>query len=435
MTLNYSIKSLIKLTIPIMMGQIGQMLIGAGDVYVASKYSTNSVAAIGIANGVINPVFLFGVGLMMGISPSLAIFRGENKSSNHSLFTVSIYGLICGLCMTMICIGVNQFVPYMGFDHHIVASIQKYTYIVSWSFPFALAFQAIKEYLQAKEEVFIPNLFSLVAVVVNLVLNYLLVFGIGAFKGYGEVGLALASVSIRVILYFCILIYAFDKHTSLKFSKDLAIHIFKFSFPIAFMFFLEVLAFCTVTILSGTIGVVAAASNNIIMTMASIAFMIPLSISSAVAVKIGHAYGQKNFARIKSFTLAALVITSIFIFVSASSFFLFPTSIMNFMSSDSEVINLGVRLLFIVAIFQISDGMQVVLAGILRGLKFTKISSILVLVSYWLIGIPIGYYLAFHKNQGAQGLWIGLAIALSLCAIFLGLFTKVKLSRVDFNFI
>jgi MATE family multidrug resistance protein len=418
-----------------MMGQLGQMLIGAGDVYIASRFSTDSVAAIGIANGVINPVFLFGVGLTMGISPSLSILRGAKRNSHQSLFTVTVYGLICGLCMTLLSLIINQFVPYMGFDQTILPSIQKYIAIVSWSFPFALAFQAIREYLQSKENVFIPNLFSIIAVVVNLFLNYILVFGYGSFQGLGEIGLALASVSIRIILYFCILFYAFDKTTSFSFSKKLTLQIFKFSLPVAFMFFLEVLAFCTVTILSGTIGVVDAASNNIIMTIASLAFMIPLSISSAVAVKVGHAYGGKNFKHIKLYSLASMVVTSIFILISASSFFLFPDAIMNFMSKDSAVIAHGVNLLFIVAIFQISDGMQVVIAGILRGLKFTKVPFIMILISYWIIGIPFGYYLAFYQDQGVMGLWIGLAISLSLCAAFLGLFTKVKLSRVDFNFI
>lgn len=428
-----AIKSLYILTLPIMLGQLGQMLIGAGDVYIASKYSTLSVAAIGVANGVINPIFLFGIGLMMGISPSLAIVRGESKISDDSLFTVSLYGLICGLALTLVTLVLNLLVPYLGFEKSMIPSIQKYVSIVSWSFPFAIAFQAIKEYLQAKEEVMIPNLLSLFAVVVNLAANYILVFGMGSFDGYGEVGLALASVFIRVLLYFSILIYAFREKTVYHFSPKLALHIFKFSFPIAFMFFLEVLAFCTVTILSGTIGVVAAAANNIIMTMASLAFMVPLSISSAVAVKIGHALGEKNTHNIRAFTKAALTITAGFILVSATCFFVLPEVMMNFMTDDPAVIKLGISLLFIVAIFQISDGTQVVLAGILRGLESTKVSSVLILFAYWILGIPTGYYLAFNDNQGAIGLWIGLAIALTFCACFLGLFTKVKLSRVDFK--
>lgn len=435
MNLSYYLRSLIGLTLPIMLGQLGQMLIGAGDVYIASLYSTNSVAAIGVANGVINPIFLFGVGMTMGISPSLAIFRGQGKDTNHTLFTSCLYGLTIGLVLTFITLGLNQFVPSIGFEANMIPSIMKYINIVAWSFPFALGFQAIREYLQSKEEVIIPNMLSLIAVVVNLALNYVLVFGFGSFSGLGEVGLALASVAIRVLLYISLLVFAFNKETKFFFSAELAQHILKFSFPIAFMFFLEVLAFCSVTILTGTIGVVAAASNNIIMTLASIAFMIPLSISSAIAVKVGHSYGEENFLKIKHYTFAALIITGGFILISAGTFFIFPKSIMQFMSSDPAVITLGIQLLFIVAIFQISDGMQVVLAGILRGLKFTKFSSIMVLVSYWIVGIPVGYYLAFSRQQGAVGLWIGLAIALSLCALFLALFTRAKLNQVDFKFV
>ena len=185
MRISKAIKLLLTLSFPIILGQLGQMLIGAGDVLIASKYSTNSVAAIGLANGVINPIFLFGIGLMMGISPSLARIRGEGKDTRQSLVTIIIYSFACSIVLTLLTLILNQTVPLLGFDAHIVPSIQSYIRIVAWSFPFAIVFQGIKEYLQAYEDVFIANAITIVDVIVNLIANYILVFGIGNFAGYG----------------------------------------------------------------------------------------------------------------------------------------------------------------------------------------------------------------------------------------------------------
>lgn len=430
MEIKTAIKSLVILSLPIIIGQIGQMLIGAGDVLIASKFSTESVASIGVANGVINPIFLFGIGLMMGISPCLAMVRGKGENTRDSLFTIIVYSGVCGVILSFITIWINQFVPGMGFKAELIPSIQKYISIVAWSFPFAIIFQGIKEYLQSYEDVFFANSLSIIAVIFNLLANYALVFGVGEFSGYGEVGLAIASFATRLFQFLIIVAYVAKKEQWHRYSHKLSMKIFKFSLPIAFMFFLEVLAFCTVTMLSGNISITAAASNNIIMTIASIVFMVPLSVSSAVAVKIGHSYGQQDEKQIRLFSKAAVITISGFILFSCSSLLIFPHQIMNFITQDSDVINLGIKLLFIVAIFQISDSLQVVLTGILRGLHQTKTSSIMVFIGYWVLGIPIGYYLAYYDNKGAEGLWIGLALSLTFVAIFMAIMTSLTLKKL-----
>lgn len=430
MNLNKAIKSLILLASPIIVGQLGQMLITAGDVYVASMFSTESVAAIGVANGVINPFYLFGIGLMFGISPSLAIRRGEGIDKREALSSIIVYSLIWGALITLACLLANLIVPHLGFKGELVPSIQLYIDIVAWSLPFGIVFQGVKEYLQAYEDVFIPNLIAILAVVFNLIVNYILVFGLSGLEGMGEVGLAWASFATRVIQCLLILIYALRSEVISKIKIQLGVDIFKFSLPIAIMFFLEVLAFCSVTLLSGKISVTAAATNNIIMTFASVIFMVPLSIGSAVAVKIGNAYGRENFSEIRLYTTSALSLILVFICCSSIALFTFPESIMRSITTDLDVIELGIKILFIVAIFQFFDSMQVVFSGILRGLKETRLPSIMVFIGYWIIGIPTGYYLTFYRDFGAVGLWIGLAISLALVALFLGFFTFLKVYKV-----
>ncbi len=428
MSIVSSVKSILVLSIPIIVGQLGQMLIGAGDVYIATKFSTHAVASIGVAGGIINPIFLFGIGLMMGVSPSLAFLRGEGKEDEDHLFSIIIYSLAVGLLLTGALLIVNEFIWVFGIEASLIQSINTYIDIVAWSIPFAIVFQGIKEYLQGFEKVFLPNLLSILAVFLNLGLNYFLVFGGLGFSGMGEVGLAYASLIIRIILCIAIIISIIGKFHIKKISKELISKIFKFSFPIAFMFFLEVLGFATVAVLSGKLGVIEAAANNIIMTLASISFMIPLSLSSAVAVKVGHSFGRKDKEGILEHIRGVLITTIIFTICSISFFIFAPQKLMELITNDVDVIQLGVKLLFIVAIFQLSDGIQVVLSGVLRGMNNTKISSIMVLIGYWIIGIPTGIYLTFFAGFGAVGLWSGLAISLFLVAITLGIGT-VKVFR------
>ncbi|MCO4753637.1 MAG: MATE family efflux transporter [Bacteriovoracaceae bacterium] len=397
------------------------MLIGAGDVYIASLHSTKTVAAIGVANGFINPIFLFGIGLMMGVSPLLAIKLGKGEKVRNSLGSIMAYSFGAGIVLSLITtIFGETLVELIGIEPELVEPVTFYMSVVAWSFPFALAFQAGKEYLQAFEEVVAPNLMALAAVALNVVVNYVLVFGVGSYEGMDEKGLAVASLIIRIVLCIALLLYLSREkwgRVSWLFIKD----VMKFGYPVAFMFFMEVLAFCAVSVLSGKLGVVQAATNNIIMTLSSITFMIPLSISSAVAVKVGNAYGSKKFIMVDLSSKAALFITLMFTSFSAAAFYFFPAALMSITTTDSEVIRLGVNLLFVVALFQIVDGLQVTLAGILRGVDKTVTTSIMVFVGYWLFGIPMGAYLSFEAGMGVMGLWIGLASSLGVLATGLGI--------------
>ena len=428
-----SIKELTAFSIPIIFGQIGIMLISVGDMFVASAHSTLSVGAIGVATGVFNPVFLFGIGLMMGLSPSLAIARGKGEDVRKHFFSSIVYASLVGITLSIIMIIVNKFVPYMGIDSEMTDLVMSYNNIIIWSFPFAFIFQAIKEFLQSFEDVFFANFISIVAVFVNIGLNYFFIFGYKSFEGYGFDGLAYASFGIRVFLAIALLIYA-KKYAGMgKLSFPFMKETLKFSLPIALMFFVEVSAFCLVGILSGGMGVAVSAANTIITNVASITFMVPLSISSAVSVKVGACFGEKNFKGIRDFAFSSLFMTLAFMVVSASFFVLFPTQIMHLVTDDPLVTKIGISILAVVALFQLSDGIQITLSGILRGLSMTTEPFLCILVGYWVLGLPIGIYLAFSQNMQALGLWIGLAISLTLVAIFLGILFRKRLNTINID--
>lgn len=412
-----NILSLLIFAGPIIVGQLAQMLIGVGDVYMAGQYSTKAVAAIGVANGIVSPVFLLGLGLLMGISPKLALKRGEGEDVTKFMPELINYILMVSVACTAIMLLVEKLVPYFQIEQELVPIIQDYIAIVSWSFFPAYLFFGFKEFLQSFEKVVLPNVISILSVFLNLALNYLFIYGWEFIPSLGVNGLAFASLGIRIFMGLSIVPFIFKyMHTfSLRptFSKEL----FLFSFPIAFTFFLEVMAFTLVNVLSGVLGVLEAAANNIVLNIASTAFMIPLSISSAVAVKVGAAFGSKDLESIKNNIKAALLLSCGFMVCTALIFWTTPAFAMQLFTHDLDVINLGVRLLAIVALFQLFDGLQITLGGVLRGLQDSRSPSAMIIIGYWFIGLPFGAYLTFKQSQGVSGLWVGLAVSLAMVSI------------------
>ena len=368
-----TIKELVLFSAPIAVGQLSQMLIGAGDVLVAARHGRDTVAAIGIANSISSPIFLIGIGLLLGISPTLSKKRGESFDVSHYFHTCLIYAIVIGVLFMGITISTVPIVKYLGFDLKLVPLIQDYLFLVSFSYIGAYMYHAIKEYLQATEHVVFANSVSVVSVFANIGLNYMLVFGVFIFPELGVRGLAYATIIVRTLMGLSLYIYSrrYNK-TTFSVAGNFAKHVFRFSLPISMSIFIEVLAFSIVMILIGRIGALYAAIHSVSLTLASTTFMIPLAISSAVSVKISYFYGRRNFTRISDFIKASLMISMTFMAFMALCLYLFPETILGVFTSDIEIIKAGTAILIVCAMFQIFDGAQVTLSGILRGARYNK---------------------------------------------------------------
>jgi MATE family multidrug resistance protein len=431
MNLTIAIKKLLKLSWPIIVGQLSLMLIGVGDVYVASLYSTKSVAAIGVAFSTGNPAMLFGIGLTMGIAPILAKRRGLGKTGQNYLLSYLNYSLFLGLVFILVTYVVIYFIPQFGLQEEIVPSVVNYLRVTVWSLPFVFGFSALKEYLSGYEDVFWPNFIAFLGIFINITLNYILVFGVFGNAGIGEIGLAWSSLFIRLFMFVALLFMVWKKEGWGIYDKGLLKETWKLSLPVGFMFFLEILAFCLVGIFAGKLTVVEAATNQLSITLASIVFMVPLSLSAAVAVKIGHAFGSKNLEELKLYSWAVISISAVYATGTMTLFFAIPNLLLGMLTNDKEVIEIGIGLLAIAGIFQLVDGAQTILGGVLRGLNRTRIPSITVFFGYWVIGIPLGVYLTFHQKIGVQGLWVGLAVALAFVAFSLAIYLIYTIKKIQ----
>lgn len=416
-------KELIILTLPIVIGQLGIMLIGIGDVFIASKHAPLSLASIGIAVNFTNPIFLFGIGLMMGVSAFISIQIGKKKNSKNDLVTSLVFALLTSIFVMGVTYISTFAIDYIGLVKEMIPFIKSYINIVIFSFPFALIYQVLKEYLQAHEKVKFANSVAIISAVLNIPLNYCLVFGAFGMPALGFDGMAYASLLIRIFMAMIMLLSVYKLLPSSKLDKDILIKLLKFSLPIALMIFFEVLGFALFGVLAGKFGIVEAATNNLILNIASLTFMVPLSISSAVSVKVGNAYGNKSYINIRRFSFVALILSLSFMTMTALAYLLYPVAIMKTLSNDPRVILLGAKIFFIVAIFQIIDGIQVTLGGILRGVERTKESFLGIVIGFWIIGMPLGSYLGFYEKMKLEGLWIGLAIALTVVSFILSFIT------------
>ncbi len=434
-TKHYYVKELLNIALPIIMGNLGFILIGAGDVLIAGRHSTDTLAAISIATAITNCILTFGIGLIASVSPLLSNIRGENKSAKKYFFPTIRFSMILAIITA---IAVLIFVPvidYLGFEAKLVPDIKNYMIVTAFSTFGAYLHACLKEFLQAFEIVLFPNLVTVFCVFLNVFLNIIFVFGWGPIPAMGVIGLAIASFTVRYVMGFALLIYCLKMMSFRNYhDKNYYKNLLKIGFPISMAVLVEFVAFNSIAIFMGRASGVYAAAQNLICTLTTVSFMVPLAISNAIAVKVGFANGAKEFLDLKRYSIIGILMSVGFMICSAVIFCSFPHILVGLFTKDAMLIKICVPVLFVVSIFQIFDGLQVALAGIYKGIKKTKIVLIANFFGYWLISIPLGYWLAFYKQMKLIGFWYGLlAAAIALC-LFMLLMLSRYFTRLKFEF-
>lgn len=421
-------KELINLALPIIMGHIGFTFIMAGDVFVAGKYSTDALAAVSISSAVTSLVFMFGIGLIISVSPVLSNRLGAKKSIKKFFYPTIRFSQVIAFFSMLLIMACIPLMEHMGFEEHLFPYIRIYTFVFAFSAFGGYLHAAIKEYLQAYEIVFFPNFIAIIGIFLNIAVNWIFVFGCGFIKPMGVLGLALASVFIRTfmgiaLLIFCLVNFKIKNVVVPKKYFGILINV---GLPISLAVCLEFLAFNSMAILMGRINGIYAAAQNIINVIASASFMIPLSISNAIAVKVGYANGAKNLIDIKKYSTAGVLLSVGFMACCGVLFALFPEFFAKIFTNDKNLIEIIVPIMYIVALFQCFDGLQCSLSGVLKGLKKTLMVSVADFIGYILVGISLGSFFAFKMKLNLFGFWIGIGIS-SACV---GLVLLIEILRL-----
>lgn len=426
---------ILKIAAPIVVGNLGYVLIGVTDVFVAAKHSVNALAAIALANSFLYTVLILGIGLLNGISILLSNKRGEKERTKKYLFSSIILSQILAFFTLFAILAVTAVIPYCGFSQDIINDIQIYMIITGFSIFGHYLYQAVKEFLQAHEIVLFPNIILILAVVLNLLFNIIFVFGFWKIPAMGVAGLAVATLLVRCFIGLAMIIYT--RKIIIKqikqhfFNLNYMKNVIKIGFPVGIGLVFECLGFNIITVALGRDSSLLAATHNILATIVEAVFMIPLAISFAISIKVGFYNGAKNIREIKNFGKLGVILCTMFMTCCSIMFLINPKLCLYFFTDDVQIIEIALPIVILFSLFEIADGLQISLGGILKGLKMTKQATFCSLASYWLVGLPLGFYTAYKMGLSIKGFWIGLTIALFLVAISEFIIIQLTLKKIE----
>ena len=429
----------LKLSLPVITGLLGHTIVQLADNIMVGQLGTAELAAVSLGNSFIFIAMSLGIGFSTAITPLVAEADGAGNKSDakgalkHGL----VLCVILGISLFLIILLCKPLMYLMKQPPEVVELAMPYLNLVALSLIPLIIFQAFKQFSEGMSQTRYPMYATIIANVVNITLNYLLIFGSFGFPKLGIVGAAIGTLVARCIMvgYLWSLLKSKKKFrdyvTAFNFKiieKRVMNKIIALGFPSALQMFFEVAIFTAAIWLSGVLGKNPQAANQIALNLASMTFMFGMGLSVTAMIRVGNQKGLRNFKELRRIALSIFLLTLV-IEVFFAALFLwgrhwFPTLYLDLdnalnLADNTEVIALASKLLLVAAFFQISDGIQVVVLGALRGMQDVKIPTFMTFIAYWLIGFPISYFLGLHTNLGSSGIWIGLFSGLTACAIML----------------
>ena len=416
------------LAFPVMISQMGHMMVNVADSVMVGQLGAIPLAGASLANVIFNMLLTFGVGVSYAMTPLVAASDGEQNTQKAT--DVLKHGLlinpITGIILFLLVVAGTPVLYRLDQPTEVVSEAIPYLNIVTFSLVPLMIFQTFRQFAEGLSFTKQAMVIVITANLVNIGLNYLLIYGKLGFEPLGLVGAGWASFISRILLASLMFAYIYfhKNFTDYKngfsigaYSRSLIHKMLGIGIPAGLQFIFEVGAFGFAVIMIGWIGTKALAAHQIALNLASISYMAASGLSAAATIRVGNQLGKKDIPTLRAaaFTLYGMVVAFMticaIIFVSGRYFF--PSLYIN----DIEVIEIASSLVIIAGLFQVSDGVQVVSLGALRGLEDVKIPTVLTFVAYWLLALPVGYILAFPLGLGVQGVWYGLLIGLTVVAV------------------
>ncbi len=430
MTIREHFKATFLLAYPVMLSQLGQVSVGVADSMMVGRLGATPLAAASLANSIFFVVMMFGIGISMGITPLVSTADGKGKSKRISrLFSHGLWiNGATGIILTLIVLGLSQGLHFLNQPEEVVVLAVPYLLIITASLIPLMFFQTFKQLAEGLSQTKQAMFITIFSNVLNVFLNWVLIWGVWGFPELGLNGAGWATLISRVVMMLMMGGYIlFSKRykiyqlrlTNPKASFPMVSRILKIGIPTGFQFIFEVSAFSTAAVMMGWIGVNALAGHQIALNLASISYMMATGLATAGMIRVSNQIGKGQLQGMREAGMVALGMVIGFMFFCGVLFFAFRFYLPTLYIDDPEVISLSASLLIIAGLFQLSDGVQVVGLGILRGLEDVKIPTIVTLIAYWVLGLPLGYVMAFEWGWAEKGIWIGLLTGLTITAVML----------------
>jgi MATE family multidrug resistance protein len=428
-----------KLAYPIILGMLGHTLIGIVDNIMVGKLGSTELAAVSLGNSFIFIAMSLGIGFSTAITPLIA--EADAEKDEKKIRSTFHHGLllctVLGVALFALIVLAKPIMLLMHQPKEVVEMAYPYIDWVAFSLIPVIIYQGYKQFADGLSRTKYSMYAIFMANVVHIFFNYVLIYGVWIFPKLGILGAALGTVISRIMMVVFM-------HYILKYDKSIKIYFKNFSFreikksvlkeiinlgtPSAMQMLFEVSLFTGAIWLSGTIGKTSQAANQIALTLATLTFMFAMGLSVTAMIRISNQKGLKDYVNLvvvaKSIYLLAIIIEIVFAILFIVFHNYLPPLFLNLENTQQavdniEVIQIASKLLLVAAVFQISDGLQVVVLGALRGLQDVKYPMYITFVAYWLIGFPISIYLGLKTELKAVGIWIGLLAGLTVAAIFL----------------
>ncbi len=413
-----------------MLGQLGHVMVGLVDNLMIGQLGPAPLAAVSLGNSLVFIALSLGIGFSFAITPLIAEADGAqdiNKGRSyfhHGVILCAINGVVLFLTLLV----AKPVLYYLDQPPEVVELAIPYLNIVAFSMIPLMIFQAFKQFADGLSQTKYAMYATLIANVVNVVFNYLLIYGIWIFPRLELEGAAIGTLISRFFMLWFVWEILRRKKKFAEYFKwgkkeSLNSEIFKrllnLGFPTALQMLFEVGIFTATVFLAGLLGTNPQAANQIALNLASMTFMIAVGLGVTATIRVGNQKGLANFKDLRRIALSTFLLVFLIEAVFALGFILLKDWLPTFYIDNAEVILLAAQLLVVAALFQLSDGLQVVILGALRGLQDVKIPTVICFISYWIIGFPVSWYFGKAENLGSMGIWLGLLAGLSVSALML----------------
>lgn len=441
MNLRQHIKENIRLALPVMISNLGHVMMSVCDSIMVGHVSAVSLAAAGLATVAFNVLFLFGVGVSYAITPLVASADGEGN--HHRIADVLRHGLVIntlnGVLLALIVVVGKNVLYHLDQPQEVIDESIPYLSIITFSLIPILIYQSFKQFAEGLSNTRVALAVVMATNVLNIALNYIFIYGHLGLPPMGLNGAGWATLFSRVVMAVAMALYIYRATVFSKFrsaftfgnySAKLFRTMLQLGIPSGVQFIFEVAAFDFSLVMMGWLGTQAQAAHQIAINLATLSYMTTAGLAAAATVRVGYFLGSKDKVNVQKAAYSllgmALVMMSVFALIFIVGRYWLPSLYV----TDPNVIAIASTLMVIAGLFQLADGTQVVCASALRGMQDVKVPSLFIFVAYWIIGLPLGYWLGSMNGYGAQGIWIGLFIGLTLTALAMYMRLRYRLKNI-----
>ncbi|WP_423853212.1 MATE family efflux transporter [Acinetobacter guillouiae] len=429
-TTRFELKQLFNLMLPILITQFAAAGFGLIDTIMAGHMSPEDLAAIAVGVGLWIPVMLLFSGIMIATTPLVAEANGARTPENipsivrQSLWVALLLGIIGMLVLQII----PLLLPLVGVPESLLPKASLFLHSIAFGMPAFTMYSTLRGYSEALGYPRPVTVISLVALVVQIPLNFIFMYGIGPIPHLGSAGCGFATALLQWIMFITISIYILKAkryqatqplNMFEKIDRVLIKRILKLGLPIGLAIFFEVSIFSTGAIVLSPLGEVTVAAHQIALSITSQLFMIPMSLALALTIRTGTYFGEKNWYAMRKVQKVGLMTSTLFACITMLLLLILRPQIVSVYTSDYDVSQAAIYLILFAIGYQLMDAWQVSAAGCLRGMQDTKGPMWITMLAYWIIAFPVGIYLARYTDMGAAGVWTGLIIGLTIACVLL----------------